>query len=184
MADRRRFGTIVCRWVVVLRLYLRHHCWISLQRWQARTERIADAAQRVAYPANASSRVEPAAPSVFGVGSSSLVNPKRKGCWINPLNPGSSPPLTSLPGCRLRGSGSAGPEGCAATTISVGGTAVAHGQYEEVYVRADSDGWEPEISLARFLWMYCHVRPHTVLGGAEFSMRITLRLDHVSSVWS
>ncbi|WP_231598224.1 IS3 family transposase [Synechococcus sp. CBW1002] len=29
-------------------------------------------------------------------------------------------------------------------------------KYEEVYLRAYSDGWEAEISLARFLWRYCH----------------------------
>jgi putative transposase len=38
-------------------------------------------------------------------------------------------------------------------------------KYEEVYLRAYSDGWEAEISLARFLWSYCHVRPHSSLGG-------------------
>jgi len=38
-------------------------------------------------------------------------------------------------------------------------------KYEEVYLRAYSDGWEAEISLARFLWRYCHVRPHSALGG-------------------
>jgi hypothetical protein len=27
-----------------------------------------------------------------------------------------------------------------------------------VYLRAYSDVWETEVSLARFLWMYCHVR--------------------------
>jgi transposase InsO family protein len=37
--------------------------------------------------------------------------------------------------------------------------------YLEVYLRAYSDGWEAEISLARFLWRYCHVRPHSSLGG-------------------
>jgi putative transposase len=37
--------------------------------------------------------------------------------------------------------------------------------YEELYLRAYSDGWEAEISLARFLWRYCHVRPHSSLGG-------------------
>ncbi|WP_315856428.1 IS3 family transposase [Synechococcus sp. J7-Johnson] len=37
-------------------------------------------------------------------------------------------------------------------------------KYEEVYLRAYSDGWEAEISLARFLWRYCHVRPHSSLG--------------------
>ena len=36
---------------------------------------------------------------------------------------------------------------------------------EEVYLRAYSDGWEAESSLARFLWRYCHVRPHSALGG-------------------
>jgi putative transposase len=38
-------------------------------------------------------------------------------------------------------------------------------KYEEVYLRTYSDGWEAEISLARFLWRYCHVRPHSSLGG-------------------
>jgi putative transposase len=38
-------------------------------------------------------------------------------------------------------------------------------KYEEVYLRAYRDGWEAEISLARFLWRYCHVRPHSSLGG-------------------
>ena len=38
-------------------------------------------------------------------------------------------------------------------------------KYEEVYLRAYSDGWGAEISLARFLWRYCHVRPHSALGG-------------------
>ncbi len=38
-------------------------------------------------------------------------------------------------------------------------------KYEEVYLRAYSDGWEAEISLVRFLWRYCHVRPHSSLGG-------------------
>jgi transposase InsO family protein len=35
---------------------------------------------------------------------------------------------------------------------------------EEVYLHAYSDGWEAEISLSRFLWRYCHVRPHSSLG--------------------
>ena len=30
-------------------------------------------------------------------------------------------------------------------------------KYDEVYLRAYSDGWEAEASLARFLWRYCHV---------------------------
>jgi putative transposase len=38
-------------------------------------------------------------------------------------------------------------------------------KYEEVYLRAYSDGWEAKIRLARFLWRYCHVRPHSSLGG-------------------
>jgi putative transposase len=38
-------------------------------------------------------------------------------------------------------------------------------KYEEVYLRAYSDGWDAEIGLARFLWRYCHVRPHSSLGG-------------------
>ena len=28
-------------------------------------------------------------------------------------------------------------------------------KYEEVYLRAYSDGWDAEINLARFLWRYC-----------------------------
>jgi putative transposase len=38
-------------------------------------------------------------------------------------------------------------------------------EYEEIYLRAYNGGWEAEISLARFLWRYCHVRPHSSLGG-------------------
>jgi putative transposase len=38
-------------------------------------------------------------------------------------------------------------------------------KYEEVYLRAYQDGWEAEISLARFLWRYCYVRAHSSLGG-------------------
>ena len=38
-------------------------------------------------------------------------------------------------------------------------------KYEEVYIRAYEDGWEAETGLARFLWRYCHVRPHRSLGG-------------------
>jgi putative transposase len=38
-------------------------------------------------------------------------------------------------------------------------------KYEEVYLRAYGDGWEADISLAHFLWRYCHVRPHSSLGG-------------------
>jgi len=38
-------------------------------------------------------------------------------------------------------------------------------KYEEVYLRAYGDGWVAEISLDHFLWRYCHVRPHSSLGG-------------------
>jgi putative transposase len=38
-------------------------------------------------------------------------------------------------------------------------------KYEEVYLRACSDGWDAETSLARFLWRYCNVRPYSSLGG-------------------
>jgi putative transposase len=38
-------------------------------------------------------------------------------------------------------------------------------KYEEVYLRAYSDGWEAGNSLSRFLWRYGHVRPHSSLGG-------------------
>ena len=38
-------------------------------------------------------------------------------------------------------------------------------KYEEVYLHAYNDNWEAEISLARFLWRYCHVRPHRCLKG-------------------
>ena len=34
-----------------------------------------------------------------------------------------------------------------------------------MYIHAYSDGWEAEISLARFLWRTCHGRPHSSLGG-------------------
>jgi transposase InsO family protein len=38
-------------------------------------------------------------------------------------------------------------------------------KHEEVYIRAYADGWDAEIRLARFIWRYCHVRPHRSLGG-------------------
>jgi putative transposase len=38
-------------------------------------------------------------------------------------------------------------------------------KYEEVNLRAFSDGWESEIILARFFWRYGHTRPHSALGG-------------------
>ena len=36
---------------------------------------------------------------------------------------------------------------------------------KEVYLHAYSDGWEVEISLARFLWRHCQIKPHSSLGG-------------------
>ena len=38
-------------------------------------------------------------------------------------------------------------------------------KYEEVYLHAYRDDWDAEIRLARFLWRYSHVRPHSLLGG-------------------
>jgi len=38
-------------------------------------------------------------------------------------------------------------------------------KYEEVYIHTNSNGWQAEISLVRFLWRYCHIRPHSSLGG-------------------
>ncbi len=38
-------------------------------------------------------------------------------------------------------------------------------KYEEVYLCAYNDGCDPETTLARFLWRYCHVRPHRSQGG-------------------
>jgi putative transposase len=38
-------------------------------------------------------------------------------------------------------------------------------KYEEVYLWAYSDGLEAELRLARFLWRYSHIRPHSALGG-------------------
>ncbi len=38
-------------------------------------------------------------------------------------------------------------------------------KYEEFYIWAYTEGWEAEISLARFLWRYCYVRPHSSLEG-------------------
>jgi transposase InsO family protein len=36
---------------------------------------------------------------------------------------------------------------------------------EGCILRSYSDGWDAGISLARFLWRYCQVRPHSSLGG-------------------
>ncbi len=36
---------------------------------------------------------------------------------------------------------------------------------EEMYLLAYSDGWEAEIRLARFIWRYDHVSPHSELNG-------------------
>ena len=38
-------------------------------------------------------------------------------------------------------------------------------QYEGVNLRDYNDGLESEINLARILWWYCEVRPHSSLGG-------------------
>ena len=38
-------------------------------------------------------------------------------------------------------------------------------KYEKVYLWANFDGWEAEIRLARFIWRYGHVRPHSALNG-------------------
>ena len=51
-------------------------------------------------------------------------------------------------------------------------------KYEEVYLRAYSDGWDAGISLARFLWRYRHVRPHSSLG-SKLPMRPTVALKTV-----
>ena len=51
-------------------------------------------------------------------------------------------------------------------------------KYEEVYLRAYSDGWEAEISLARFLWRHGRVRPHSSLG-AKRPRRSTVVLKTV-----
>ena len=53
-------------------------------------------------------------------------------------------------------------------------------KYEEVYLHAYSDGWEAEISLARFLWRYCHVRPHSSLGGRT-PHEVYTEIKHCSS---
>ena len=85
-----------------------------------------------------------------------------------------SPLPTSWAGCRQKTSRSAGlAEGGATTTSCSKDSGVRLSTWPqasrrsrvEVYLRAYSDGWDAEISLARFLWMYCHVRPHSSLGG-------------------
>lgn len=38
-------------------------------------------------------------------------------------------------------------------------------KYEEVYLRAYSDGWEAESCLAQFIWRHYNVWPHSSLGG-------------------
>ena len=50
--------------------------------------------------------------------------------------------------------------------------------YEEVYLHAYNDGWEAEVSLARFLWRTCHVRPHSSLE-AKLPKRSTLKPNPV-----
>jgi putative transposase len=37
-------------------------------------------------------------------------------------------------------------------------------KHEEVYLRAYSDGWDADFNLARFLWRYSHIWPHSSLG--------------------
>ena len=82
-----------------------------------------------------------------------------------PIKAANSLLVTSLPGCRLQAE---------AIKISWSGRRRCYDnilierlwrtvKYEEVYLRAYSDGWEAEISLARFMWRYCHVRPHSSL---------------------
>ena len=58
-------------------------------------------------------------------------------------------------------------------------------KYEEVYIHAYSDGWEAEISLARFLWRYCHVRPHSSLGGkTPYAVYTETKPNQVPPAWS
>ncbi|MFY8148900.1 MAG: transposase [Prochlorococcaceae cyanobacterium] len=47
-------------------------------------------------------------------------------------------------------------------------------KYEDAYLRAYIDVWDAEMNLARFLWRYCQVRPHSALGG-KTPTRFTLR---------
>ena len=55
-------------------------------------------------------------------------------------------------------------------------------KYEEVYLRAYSDGWKVAMNQGRFLWRYCHVRPHSSLGG-KLPMRSTLNQNTVPPAW-
>ena len=65
-------------------------------------------------------------------------------------------------------------------------------KYEEVYLRAYSDGWEAKISLAPFLWWHCHARPHSSLRGRTphevynetecFSSRLELTMSGAGTV--
>ena len=55
-------------------------------------------------------------------------------------------------------------------------------KYEEVYLHAYSDGWKAEVSLARFLWRYCHVRPHSAPWEAALPIRSPMRPNPVSPV--
>jgi putative transposase len=56
-------------------------------------------------------------------------------------------------------------------------------KYAEVYLRAYSDGWKVAMNQGRFLWRYCHVRPHSSLGG-KLPMRSTLNQNTVPPAWS
>jgi putative transposase len=55
-------------------------------------------------------------------------------------------------------------------------------KYAEVYLRAYSDGWKVAMNQGRFLWRYCHVRPHSSLGG-KLPMRSTLNQNTVPPAW-
>lgn len=56
-------------------------------------------------------------------------------------------------------------------------------KYEEVVLRADNDGWEAEISLARFIRRTCHGRPHSAMGGRT-PHEVYTQSDHVPPVRS
>ncbi len=74
--------------------------------------------------------------------------------------------VTSWPGFRLRRARSAGQAGSAATTISWwNGCGAQSSTRRSVCMPTAMAGMQAEISLARSLWRYCHVRPHSSLGG-------------------
>ena len=54
--------------------------------------------------------------------------------------------------------------------------------YVEFYLRAFSNGWEAEISLARFLWRHAHVRPNSSLPPPPcITPFFVLKLDYTHS---